>query len=144
MRMLESIDFSENKLFGSIPESMSTLTFLSFLNLSNNRLIGRIPSSTQLQSFNASIYAGNKLCGLPLPNKCGVDGNPVPSIQNRGGKEWNGVEISWLLVSIAVGFIMGFWSVLGPLVISRQWRCVYYQFLEEMWLKISNSVNRHF
>ncbi|KAL9411725.1 hypothetical protein AB3S75_045348 [Citrus x aurantiifolia] len=34
-------------------------------------LKGKIPLGTQLQSFNASVYAGNlELCGLPLPNQC--------------------------------------------------------------------------
>ncbi|GLT32317.1 hypothetical protein SLA2020_069920 [Shorea laevis] len=144
MRRLESVDFSGNKLSGSIPGSMSSLTFLSYLNLSNNQLTGQIPSGTQLQSFDASSYARNKLCGLPLPNKCSVNPSFVPSIQNRGGKDGNGVEIIWLFASVALGFIVGFWSVLGPLVISKQWRCMYYQFLEEMWWKISDSVNKYF
>ncbi|GLU04947.1 hypothetical protein SLE2022_220740 [Rubroshorea leprosula] len=142
MRMLESVDFSGNELSGSIPESMSSLTFLGYLNLSNNQLTGQIPSGTQLQSFNASSYAGNKLCGLPLPHKCSVNRGFVPSIQNKGGKDRNGIERICLFASVALGFIVGFWSVLGPLLISKQWRCMYYQFLEKMWWKISDSVNK--
>ncbi|GKV51789.1 hypothetical protein SLEP1_g58414 [Rubroshorea leprosula] len=133
MRMLESVDFSGNELSGSIPESMSSLTFLGYLNLSNNQLTGQIPSGTQLQSFSASSYAGNKLCGLPLPHKCSVNRSFVPSIQNKGGKDRNGIESICLFASVALGFIVGFWSVLGPLLISKQWRCMYYQFLEKMW-----------
>ncbi|GAY52207.1 hypothetical protein CUMW_140140 [Citrus unshiu] len=70
MRSLESIDFSINHLSGGIPQSMSSLTFLSHLNLSNNNLTGKIPSSTQLQSFDASSFVGNDLCGAPLPRNC--------------------------------------------------------------------------
>ncbi|XVF37733.1 hypothetical protein REPUB_Repub20aG0035200 [Reevesia pubescens] len=66
MKLLESLDLSENQLSGSIPQSMSSMTFLSHLNLSNNNLTGKIPSSTQLQSFDASSYVGNNLCGSPL------------------------------------------------------------------------------
>ncbi|GAY52193.1 hypothetical protein CUMW_140040, partial [Citrus unshiu] len=70
MRSLESIDFSLNQLSGEIPQSMSSLKYLNHLNLSNNNLTGKIPSSTQLQSFDASSYAGNDLCGAPLPRNC--------------------------------------------------------------------------
>ncbi|GLT34930.1 hypothetical protein SLA2020_094180 [Shorea laevis] len=101
----------------SIPESTSSLTFLSYLNLSNNQLVGRIPSGTLLQLLNASSNVGNKqLCSLPLADNCSsVDGNSVPSIQTKGGKHGNGVERNWLFVSMALGFIVGFWSVLCPL-----------------------------
>ena len=70
---MESIDFSMNQLSGQIPSSMSSLTFLNHLNLSNNNLTGKIPLSTQLQSFNASDFIGNKLCGLPLSNNCTIN-----------------------------------------------------------------------
>ncbi|KAK9212660.1 hypothetical protein WN943_002042 [Citrus x changshan-huyou] len=66
MRSIESLDFSANQLSGQIPQSMSNLSFLNYLNLSNNNLNGEIPSSTQLQSFDASSFAGNDLCGAPL------------------------------------------------------------------------------
>ncbi|GKV51790.1 hypothetical protein SLEP1_g58415 [Rubroshorea leprosula] len=130
----------------SIPESTSSLTFLSYLNLSNNQLVGRIPSGTQLQLLNASSYDGNKQFGsLPLADNCSsINGNSVPSSQAKGGKHGNGVEINWLFVSMALGFVVGFWSVLCALVISRRWHCIYYQFLEEMWWKISDSINKCF
>ncbi|GLT34931.1 hypothetical protein SLA2020_094190 [Shorea laevis] len=144
MRNLQSIDFSVNKLSGSIPDSMSSLTFLSYLNLSNNQLVGRIPTGTQLQSFNASSYEGNKLCGRPLAINCSVDGNSIPRINNRDGKDKDGFKINWLFVSMTLGFIVGFWSVVSPLVISRPWRYKYYQFLDEMRWKISFSVSKCF
>ncbi|GKV36241.1 hypothetical protein SLEP1_g44390 [Rubroshorea leprosula] len=86
MRMLESLDLSVNELSGPIPESMSSLTFLSYLDMSDNQLIGKIPTSTQLQSFNAFSYAGNKLCGLPLMDKCSAVGSEPRSIQTSGGR----------------------------------------------------------
>lgn len=73
MKNLESLDLSNNKLFGEIPVTMSTLSFLGVLNLSKNNLVGQIPLGTQLQSFDASSYAGNPgLCGAPLPKKCTI------------------------------------------------------------------------
>ncbi|XP_044474346.1 receptor-like protein EIX2 [Mangifera indica] len=89
MSFLESIDFSRNQLSGEIPQNISKLTFLSVLNLSNNKLSGKIPSSTQLQSFSASSYTGNELCGPPLSNNCTVS-VPTSGNQNRGEKEGDG------------------------------------------------------
>ncbi|GLT41434.1 hypothetical protein SLA2020_155000 [Shorea laevis] len=144
MSSLESLDLSVNKLFGSIPESMSRLSFLSYLNLSNNQLIGKIPLSTQLQSFDASCYTGNELCGLPLKDNCSEVNHVVPSTGNNRGKDMNGAKVNWLFVSMALGFIWGFWSVLSPLVISRQWRYAYYRYVDEVWWKVNDYKSSFF
>ncbi|GLT94941.1 hypothetical protein SLE2022_126520 [Rubroshorea leprosula] len=144
MSSLESLDLSVNKLLGSIPESMSRLSFLSYLNLSNNQLTGKIPLSTQLQSFDASCYARNELCGLPLMDNCSKVNHVVLGTGNNGGKDMDGAKVNWLFVSMALGFILGFWSVLSPLVISRQWRCAYYQYVDETWWKVSDYGSRFF
>ncbi|XVF37739.1 hypothetical protein REPUB_Repub20aG0035800 [Reevesia pubescens] len=135
MKSLESLDLSENQLSGSIPQSMSSMTFLSHLNLSYNNFTGKIPSSTQLQSFDASSYAGNNLCGSPLKD-CRESGKE-PDIREGDTRNGKGHEVDWFYVSMALGFIFGFWSILGPLVINRQWRFKYFQFLEQMWCKVS-------
>ncbi|KAH9659672.1 LRRNT 2 domain-containing protein [Citrus sinensis] len=131
MKSIESLDFSANQLSGEIPRSMSSLSFLSHLNLSNNHLTGKIPSSTQLQSFDAYSFAGNNLCGAPLPN-C-TEKNPlVPEDPNGNGNEDEDEdEVDWLLyVSLALGFVVGFWCFIGPLLVSRKWRFKYCHFLE--------------
>ncbi|GLT94947.1 hypothetical protein SLE2022_126570 [Rubroshorea leprosula] len=140
MSSLESLDLSVNKLVGSIPESLSKLSFLSHLNLSNNQLTGKIPSSTQLQSFDASCYAGNELCGLPLRHNCSEDNHVVLGTGNGGGNDMDGVEVNWLFVSMTLGFSLGFGSVLSPLVISRRWRHAYNQYLDEMWWKFQDYI----
>jgi len=69
MKKMESLDLSNNQLCGEIPQRMSLLTFLGYMNLSCNNFDGKIPIAMQLQSFNASSYIGNpKLCGAPLKN----------------------------------------------------------------------------
>ncbi|THG08829.1 hypothetical protein TEA_024280 [Camellia sinensis var. sinensis] len=102
MGSLESLDLSRNQLGGEIPPSMSGLTFLSYLNLSYNNLSGKIPLSTQLQSFNASSFIGNRLCGLPLTKKCSVD-----DVRNVVHNEGVGSEVDWFYLSMAFGFAAG-------------------------------------
>ena len=139
MRSLESIDFSVNQLSGEIPPSLSSLTFLSQLNLSYNKLIGKIPSSTQLQSLNASSFIGNELCGPPLTDNCTLnDGNP--NIENKGSKDTSGLEVDWFYVSMALGFVVGFWVLWGPLLLNKQWRILYFQFLDRMEYKLRGVV----
>ena len=139
MGSLESIDFSMNQLFGQIPSSMSSLTFLSHLNLSNNNLTRKIPLSTQLQSFNALGFIGNKLCGLPLSNNCTINDVNLDK-ENKGSKHNGGLEVDWFFVSMALGFVVGFWGVCGPLLLNKQWRIMYFQFLDHTGYKCKSLV----
>ena len=139
MGSIESIDFSLNQLSGHIPQSMSSLTFLSHLNLSKNNLSGRIPSSTQLQSLNASSFFGNKLCGPPLTNNCTIN-YVKPNIENKRSKDFGGLKVDWFFVSMALGFVVGFWVVLGPLLWNKKWRILYFQYLDHLGYKLSGVV----
>ncbi|KAF7820343.1 receptor-like protein EIX2 [Senna tora] len=131
MESLLSMDFSRNKLSGEIPPSMSKLSFLGLLNLSYNNLKGKIPTATQLQTFEASSFVGNDLCGIPLTIDCitnGVDHNDK-EVDHKNG-------INWFFVSMALGFVVGFWGVVGPLLYSRSWRHAYFGFIDDLWFKI--------
>ncbi|XVF81956.1 hypothetical protein PTKIN_Ptkin16aG0003900 [Pterospermum kingtungense] len=87
MNSLQKVYLARNSFSGRIPKSLAVLPSLSQLslegnrfeghvpdfqqknlvmvNLANNRLRGRIPNS--LSEMNSSSFAGNKLCGKPLP-----------------------------------------------------------------------------
>ncbi|KAE8688489.1 putative Disease resistance family protein / LRR family protein [Hibiscus syriacus] len=141
LKMLESLDVSRNHLSGSIPESLSNLNFLSHLNLSYNHLRGRIPSSTQLQSFDEFSYIGNQLCGPPINENCSMKGGTQPNIVNgshgnEGSEGW--VEKYMIYVSVAVGFLVGFWGVIAPLLISKTWASAYYAKVEAIGAKLSS------
>ena len=80
-------------------------------------MIGKIPSSTQLQSLNASNFFGNKFCGPPLIDNCTIK-DIQPNIENKERKIFSGLEVDWFYVFMALGFVVGFWVVLGPLLLT--------------------------
>ncbi|KAM5582440.1 hypothetical protein ABKV19_002718 [Rosa sericea] len=136
---LERLDLSRNQLSGGIPASLSSLHFLPSFAVAYNNLQGQIPSSTQLQGFSATAFEGNPgLCGAPLPINC--EQMNRSGINNRTEDVHNGSELPWWHISVALGFITGFWGVCGPLVLSRSWRCAYFQFLYGIKDKVKNMV----
>ncbi|KAI8032539.1 Receptor-like protein EIX2 [Camellia lanceoleosa] len=137
MGQLESLDCSLNQLSGEIPFSMSSLSFLSYLNLSYNNLTGKIPSSTQLQSLDESSFIGIKLCGPPLTN-CST--NTTIAKVGHGGEEDEGLSEVWFFLSLALGFVVGFWIVVGLLLFKMSWRDAYFMFLDRIGHKLSNFI----
>ncbi|KAJ4750627.1 Receptor-like protein 12 [Rhynchospora pubera] len=139
MQSLTSLDFSFNELDGPIPESLSNLTALSHLNLSYNNFSGEVPTGRQLYTFDSSSYVGNVyLCGPPTERKCS-DGE-ANNTNFDMNEHAHGFEMIWLLVSIATGFVGGFWCVCGALLLKRTWRVAFFQmvdlFFDNMYVKI--------
>ncbi|MBA0619311.1 hypothetical protein Godav_028504, partial [Gossypium davidsonii] len=134
MKFLESLDLAMNRLNGEIPPSFSKLNFLNHFNVSYNNLTGQIPTSTQLQSFENLSYVGNHLCGPPLTKNCTTTGIPTDIANNGSSSE--GSKVNWLYVSIVLGFVMGFWSVVAPLFFIRSWRHAYYRKLDNVYGKL--------
>ncbi|KAK9127427.1 hypothetical protein Syun_016224 [Stephania yunnanensis] len=128
MQRLEVLDLSRNQLSGSIPPSISTLNSLNHLNLSNNNLSGRIPSGNQLQTLpDPSIYAGNPgLCGAPLKD-CATHPD-IHGLDHEEDKE------GWLpfFISMSIGFVVGFWSVCGSLLLNKSWRYAFFRFIDNI------------
>ncbi|RDX67990.1 Phytosulfokine receptor 1, partial [Mucuna pruriens] len=96
MGSLQFIDFSRNQLSGEIPPTISNLSFLSMLDLSYNHLKGKIPTGTQLQTFDASNFIGNNLCGPPLPINCSSNGKNDSYDRNGKGSDRHGVN--WFFI----------------------------------------------
>ncbi|RWR91799.1 putative LRR receptor-like serine/threonine-protein kinase [Cinnamomum micranthum f. kanehirae] len=145
MRWLESLDLSWNWLSGMIPHTLSYMTSLNHLNLSYNNFSGRIPSGRQLDTINdSSIYTGNPLlCGPPLLKQCPGDETDCGSQLVLGGE---GVEdelvIQLFLISMAPGFVVGFWVVCGILLFKKSWRLAYYHFFDDMGNRLYAAIAR--
>ncbi|KAL6201698.1 hypothetical protein ACLB2K_025410 [Fragaria x ananassa] len=114
------------------------MTFLSHLNLSHNKLTGRIPSGNQLDD--PSIYEGNSLCGFPL-SKCPEDGDnthdPHVHVEKDHGDDEGKLGF---YASMVLGFIIGFWSVCGTLILKKSWRYAYFQFFDHIKEKIALAI----
>ena len=145
LKSLEVLDLSQNQLFGEIPASLVEISDLSVLDLSDNNLSGKIPQGTQLQSFNIDSYKGNPtLCGLPLLKKCSEDKIKQDSLtHNIEDKIQQDGNDMWFYVSVALGFIVGFWGVCGTLLLNNSWRYAYFQFLNKIkdWLYVIIAIN---
>ncbi|KAI6671393.1 hypothetical protein NL676_006278 [Syzygium grande] len=144
LEWLETLDLSNNSLSGPLPPSMTALTKLNHLNLSYNDLSGKIPTANQFLTLNdPSIYEGNVgLCGIPLPELCpGDEKQPQsPDDGDRNGKSEDGgddLEYLWLILSIGLGFFVGFWGVCGTLIIKKSWREAYYGYVDRMKNKLA-------
>ncbi|KAI5332439.1 hypothetical protein L3X38_022568 [Prunus dulcis] len=127
---LQTLDLSLNHLSGRIPQGLSSLTFLSNLNLSYNNLSGEIPLGNQLRALPyPSIYEGNPLlCGFPLLTNCSKD-TSTPKDPNDNG---DGNDKLWFCVSMALGFIVGFWGVCGTLIMKKSWRYAYFRWFDDI------------
>ena len=112
------MDLSQNLLSGEIPQQLTSLTFLKYLNLSQNQLIGPIPQGGQFSTFQNSSFEGNLgLCGSPLSNKCENNETPT-SIPSRDTSFGEGFNWKVVVIGYACGLVIGF--LIGHVVISRR------------------------
>nr|GMD81526.1 receptor-like protein 12 [Ipomoea batatas] len=135
LKALEALDLSFNNLTGNIPVQLEILTFLEVLNLSYNHLVGRIPRSTQLDTFDASSFMGNKgLCGFQINVSCtGMDepASPIPESEEK-----QSTHHADLYISVAFGFVAGLGGIFVPLLLSSKWRSYYNKMIDEILSKI--------
>ncbi|XP_045827204.1 receptor-like protein EIX1 [Trifolium pratense] len=147
---LEALDLSRNQLSCDIPTSMANMVFLSYLDLSYNTLSGKIPISNQLQEFYNVSYQGNpRLCGDPLTKACPKSGKisfedaqcrkneGKIEHENDGNHKENGIN-PWY-ITMAAGFVTGFWAFWGSLIFVASWRHAYFRFLSNMndWIYVT-------
>ncbi|PRQ57427.1 putative non-specific serine/threonine protein kinase [Rosa chinensis] len=110
-----SLILSRNQLHGRIPTSISQIPRLSMLDLSYNNLSGMIPIGTQIQTFEPTAFAGNHLlCGPPLPRLCFDHAEKTGDQEEEEGKYE--LITQGFYISMALGFVVEFYGVIGPLL----------------------------
>ena len=131
LNSLEFLDLSRNHFFGKIPSSLSKIDRLAVLNLSNNDLSGRIPWGRQLQTFDASSFGGNLgLCGEQLNKSCPGDNTTgMPRGTEVDDEDENSIFYGALYMSLGLGFFIGFWGLLGTILLFQPWRIAYIRVL---------------
>ncbi|KAI4346871.1 hypothetical protein L6164_007734 [Bauhinia variegata] len=136
LKSLEVLDLSRNHLSGKIPSTLAQLDTLGVLDLSNNRLHGKIPNGRHLQTtFDASSFAGNiDLCGMPLDKICPEDRAPTLLHASPITKEDHEKSdfLKAFFMSMGLGFPIGFWGLLVPILIKRSWRHAFIRLLNKL------------
>ena len=134
MESLESLDLSFNQFSGPIPHTLSNLNSLGKLILSHNNLSGHVPREGHLSTFNeVSSFEGNPyLCGDPLPIQCASLNPFKPILEKIDDQNEDENYEKWMLyVMIILGFVVGFWTVIGSLILKTRWRHAYFKFVDE-------------
>ncbi|KAL2227037.1 probable LRR receptor-like serine/threonine-protein kinase At4g36180 [Sesamum indicum] len=141
LKSLNFLDFSRNHLSGGIPTSLGTLSHLGVLDLSYNDLSGRIPLNGQGLTFPVSAYVGNAgLCGRPLNKSCPGDESyqdPNSKVNSgnvitKGESEDDGFITQGFYVTLGLGFIIGFWGILGTILLNKRFRYTFFKHLDSI------------
>nr|DAD39898.1 TPA_asm: hypothetical protein HUJ06_014221 [Nelumbo nucifera] len=137
LEQLESLDLSHNKLEGRIPHQITKLNFLSTFSVAFNNLSGRIPYEDHFITFDNNSYIGNdELCGPPLQMNCSLFENQPPRPKGNdfgGGKKKLLAKVMdedlFFYSYVAICYALGFWGVIIPLILSKNWRRKYYRII---------------
>nr|KYP56874.1 Brassinosteroid LRR receptor kinase [Cajanus cajan] len=122
---LDYLDLSRNHFSGRIPSSLSQIDGLGKLDLSHNSLSGRIPTGRHFETYDASSFEGNvDLCGEQINKTCPEDGDWSTTVKPKDeavkGEDSDFHEA--LYMSMGVGYFIGFWGLIGPILVWRPWR----------------------
>ncbi|KAL7168613.1 hypothetical protein ACSBR2_038949 [Camellia fascicularis] len=106
MQASQEVPIATNLLSREIPQQLSQLTFLEFLNIAHNHLTGPIPRGNQFETFENRPYDRNfGLWGYPLSKLCGnLEASPPPSLSFHGddSKFPSGV-VDWIIILLGYG-----------------------------------------
>ncbi|XP_042485349.1 receptor-like protein 56 [Macadamia integrifolia] len=130
---LESLDLSNNKLVGKIPSQMIQLSFLSDFNVAFNQLSGKIPYENNFATFTMDSYIGNQgLCGPPTEVNCSSPQPQHHEYKKIDDDEQSLIDNDLFFYSyVVLSYALGFWIVVAPLLLSRNWRRKYYRVVDK-------------
>ncbi|XP_068328669.1 receptor-like protein EIX2 [Pyrus communis] len=145
LALLQSLDLSSNQIYGGIPPRLLQIYGLGVLDLSNNNLSGKIPMGSQLQTYEPSSFDGNLLlCGIPLQQCPEEQPEEHPDEHPDQVEKKDGFITTGFYVSLALGFVVGFWGICGSLIFIKSWRYTYHKFLNYVydWLYVRVALIR--
>ncbi|CAK7337287.1 unnamed protein product [Dovyalis caffra] len=135
---LQILDLPYNKLLGSIPRCVSNFSAMTTMSNSSNNYLGYNPFPGVFYENAVVVMKGRIVDYGTILQNCTVS----PKVEGGEGQDQHR-EVIGFYVSMALGFVVSFWSVLGSLIINRRWRHTYFQFLDRMRYK-SEDVLRKF
>ncbi|GMN73080.1 hypothetical protein TIFTF001_053635 [Ficus carica] len=131
---LEWLDLSLNMLVGQIPWQLEGLTQLQFLNLSHNELVGPIPTENQFNTFDSDSYNGNPgLYGCPL-TKSYSNINEAQQYQGDDGDDDGMINRKAVMMGYESGVVIG---------ISIGYMVLFTRSVDQWFLKIFGREPRH-
>ncbi|XP_039036734.1 receptor-like protein EIX2 [Hibiscus syriacus] len=147
---MKNIDLSRNKLTGEFPIGLCNLAFLDTshsskpliidaiesLELVLQQLIGKNPNRESAPDAQRFIQLRRQSISLwvPLSTSCPGDTiSPTTPYSRDGG---DSKDKLFLYLSIAMGFIVGFWGVCGTLVLKESWWHAYFRYVDELKEKV--------
>ncbi|KAI6671398.1 hypothetical protein NL676_006283 [Syzygium grande] len=134
-------DLSHNRLSGSIPPCIGNLTGLKveLTDADTERYQGRLTVVAKgrfVQYDQSILYLVNS---LDLSDNClsGEIPKALTSLVSKSEDGGDDREYFLLILSIGLGFFVGFWGVCGTLIVKKSWREAYYNYVDKMKNKLA-------
>ncbi|KAL3833898.1 hypothetical protein ACJIZ3_008634 [Penstemon smallii] len=135
---------ASNEISGFIPNSIGGAYSLQSLHLNNNSLTGKLPSTLRNCTGLVVLDIGENILSGKLPIWIGEYLNQLRVLRLRENKFYGPIPSEFCKLSKLqildlasnnlterIPHCIGFWGVIGTLVLKRSWRHVYFEFVDE-------------
>ncbi|KAL3833894.1 hypothetical protein ACJIZ3_008630 [Penstemon smallii] len=143
-QQLAILKLSSNEISGFIPNSIGRAYPLMSLHLNNNSLTGKLPSTLRNCTFLRILDIGENMLSGKLPKWIGEYLIDLRVLRLRENEFYGPIPLEFCKLSKLqildlasnnlierIPHCIGFWGVIGTLVLKRSWRHVYFEFVDE-------------
>ncbi|KAL3833895.1 hypothetical protein ACJIZ3_008631 [Penstemon smallii] len=144
LQYLSVLRLSSNEISGFIPNSIGGAYSLQSLHLNNNSLTGKLPSTLRNCTGLVVLDIGENILSGKLSIWIGEYLNQLRVLRLRENKFYGAIPPEFCklpnlqILDLAsnnlaekIPHCLGFWGVIGTLVLKRSWRHVYFEFVDE-------------